>query len=102
MSRAKGWRRLRKRKNREHAKLIQGKIPKKKNKTPFLVPEVQAIIKAVLHTAQGRGRVPCFEARWPGTPGVMADMVAATLPQLSVEDRQQATAGGGDGGGVRF
>jgi len=29
------------------------------------------------------------KARWPGSPSVMADMVAATLPQLSVEERQQ-------------
>ena len=30
-----------------------------------------------------------WKARWPGSPSVMADMVAATLPQLSVEERQQ-------------
>lgn len=30
-----------------------------------------------------------LKARWPGSPSVMADMVAATLPQLSVEERQQ-------------
>ncbi|CAK9047700.1 Lon protease (ATP-dependent protease La) [Durusdinium trenchii] len=31
-----------------------------------------------------------MQARFPATPGVMADMIAATLPQLAVEDRQQA------------
>lgn len=29
------------------------------------------------------------KARWPGSPSVMADMVAASLPQLSVQERQQ-------------
>ena len=34
-----------------------------------------------------------FQARWPGSPSVMADMVAASLPQLSVHERQQVKIG---------